>query len=106
MKTLKSWKLSSAVAGAILAGALGALPARAQTYDSIITSQSPLDWWKFAETTTSPALNTVSNSGTAGVAGTGYVVGDVTLGEPGVVGNSVFLSNPGQGTGNCTARID
>jgi hypothetical protein len=106
MKTLNSWKPGSALAGAILFGALSALPVLAQTYTNIIAGQSPIDWWRFDETQTSPVINTVANSGTAGVTGTGYVVGSVTLGEPGIVGTAAFLSNPGQGTGNCQARID
>jgi hypothetical protein len=106
MKTLKSWNCRASIAGAILLGALATLPARAQTYDSILQGESPSDWWKFDETTPSPAINEVANSGTDGAPGTGYVVGGVTLGEPGVVGTSAFFSNAGQGTGNCSARID
>jgi hypothetical protein len=105
MKTLNSWKPGAALAGAILFGALGALPVLAQ-FDTIISSQSPLDWWKFDETQASPPINLVSNSGSLGAPGTGYVVGTVTLGVPGIVGNAALFINTGQNVGNCTARID
>lgn len=86
---------------------LAAMPAHAQTYPSILATNSPLDWWRFDESVTSPAINEIANSApTTGTNGTGYVVGGVTLGQTGVVGNSAFFSNPGQGTGNCSARID
>ncbi len=105
MKTLNSWKPGAALAGAILFGALGALPVWAQ-FDTIISSQAPIDWWKFDETIASPPINLVSNLGTLGSVGTGYVVGGVELGAPGIVGNAAFFTNVGQAVGNCSARID
>jgi len=107
MKTPTYRKLGAAFAGAILLGALATLPAHAQTYPSIIQSNSPSDWWRFDESTTSPVVNTIANSGSGGggAIGTGYVVGGVTLGQPGVVGSSALFVNSG-GTGNCSARID
>jgi hypothetical protein len=106
MKTLIPWKLNFSVAGAIMIGALAILPARAQNFTNILEAQSPIDWWRFDETTTSPVINTVSNQGTAGAIGTGYVIGGVLLGVPGVIGTSAYLTNSGQNVGNCTARID
>jgi len=106
MKTRKSWKFASALAGTILLGALSTVPARAQNFTNLIQAQSPIDWWRFDETTPSPAINSVANLGSAGAIGTGYVVGAVTLGEPGIVGNSVRLTNSAQTVGNCNARID
>jgi hypothetical protein len=106
MKTRKSWNVGSFFAGAILLGVLAALPARAQNYTNLILNQKPLDYWPFDETVSSPTINTVANQGSAGAAATGYVVGGVLLGQPGIVGNSAFLTNSGQGAGACTARID
>jgi Concanavalin A-like lectin/glucanases superfamily len=113
MKTLNSWKPGPALAGAILFGALGALPVLGQ-FDTIISGQSPLDWWKFDETQASPPINMVSNLGSLGAAGTGYLVGTVGLGAPGIgiqashtlVGTAAIFTNSGQNVGNCTARID
>jgi hypothetical protein len=106
MKTRKSWNIGSFFAGAILLGALATLPARAQNYPSLVLSNSPVDYWRFSETTLSPAINTVSNSGSAGVAGTGYVVRAVTGQPGGIVGDCVLFTNTGQAIGNCSSRID
>jgi len=107
MKTPKSCKFP-VVAGAILFGALATLPVLAQTYPTIFQALSPVDWWQFDETTQSPAINTVSNLGSAGITGTGYVVsaGYSVTGSNGIVGNGVYLSNPGDATGICYTRID
>src|SRR5580658_3518993 len=108
MKTLTSWKLGFSFAGAIVLGALATLPARAQNYPTILAGQSPLDWWRFDETTPSAAVETVTNLGSAGAAGNGYVVnaGYQVTGTNGIIGNGVYLSNPGQDTGFCYTRID
>jgi len=104
MKTRKSWKFASALAGAILFGALSTVPARAQNFTNLIQAQTPIDWWRFDETTPSPAINSVANLGSAGAIGTGYVVGAVTLGEPGIVGSSVRLTNAAQTVGKIKKR--
>src|SRR5271168_1715153 len=103
MKTLRYRKSGPLVAGAILLGALAALPLHAQSFTTLMTNLAPIDWWRLGETVASPAVNKVANLGTAGAYGTGYVVGGVTLGEPGIVGGSAFLTNTGQGVGICSA---
>ncbi len=105
MKTRKSWNIGSSFAGAILLGALAVWPVRAD-YPSLILTNSPVDYWRFSETTPSPALNTVSNLGSAGLAGTGYVLDGGMTGQPGIVGNCVLLTNTGQNIGDCYSRID
>src|SRR5580658_7860250 len=107
MKTLKSWKLGAPIAGAILLGALaGGPPVQAQTFPQIIQGQLPYNWWRFDETTASPAINTVANLGSAGAAGTGYVVQAVTGVPGGIAGNCVLFTNTGQYIGACYSRID
>ena len=106
MKTLNSWKLGPAMAGAILFGALASLPVLAQNYPSLILAQSPVDYWRLTETNASPAINTVSNLGSVGAAGTGYVLDGAITGEPGIVGNCVLLTNNGQDVGYDYTRID
>lgn len=104
MKTLKPWKLSCRLAGATLLGALAALPGRAQDFPTKLETLGPINYWRLNETTPSPAINTVSNQGSAGAVGTGYVVDGALTGQPGIVGNSVLLS---QGdTGDCITRVD
>jgi hypothetical protein len=106
MKKLKSRKLGSSLAGAILLGTLAALPLRAQNYPTLLQAQAPFDWWRFEETTPSPAVNVISNHGSVGAIGTGYVVDGALTGVPGIVGNAVLLSNPGDTVGDCLTRID
>jgi hypothetical protein len=105
MKTPKSCKFL-AVAGAILFGALATLPVLAQTYPSQILAQSPIDYWRFNEVTTSPVMNTISNSGSAGAAATGFVVQAVTGETNGIVGNCILFTNAGGNAGECYSRID
>ncbi len=108
MKTLRSRKVRSSLGGALLLGALATSPLHAQTYQSIIEGDSPLDFWRFTETVASPLPNTVTNLGSVGAAGTGYVVGPgySVTGTNGIVGNGIFLSNPGQGSGTVDTKID
>jgi hypothetical protein len=106
MKTPKSWKIDSALAGVILLGALASLPVRAQNYPTLILAQSPLDYWRFNETTPSPAPDIISNLGSAGAAGNGYAVGALTGQPGGIVGNAVQLINAGDAVGYCYTRID
>ena len=107
MKTRKSWKTGSALAGAILLGALATLPIHAQNYPTLIQAQSPLDYWRFDETTPAPAPDIISNLGSAGPAGNGYAVDGALTGQPGgIVGNAVQLINVGDTVGDCYTRID
>jgi hypothetical protein len=106
MKTPKSWKTTGALAGTILLGTLATPPASAQDYPTLIQAQSPVDYWRLDETTPSPAINTVSNLGSTGAAGTGYVLNGALTGQPGIVGNSIRLFNLGQYTGQDTKMVD
>jgi len=106
MKTLISPKLGASFAGAILLGALANLPVLAQNYPTLIEAQSPLNYWRFNETTNSPAINTVANLGSTGAAGTGYALDGAITGQRGIVGNCVLLTNVGQAIGDCYTRID
>ncbi len=90
----------------MLLAALAALPVHAQNYPKLLEAQSPLDYWRFNETTTSPVINTISNLGSAGPAGTGYVVQAVTSVAGGIVGNCILFTNSGQNIGDCYSRID
>ena len=105
MIKLKSWILALLCGGAILLGNLTTFSARAD-YPSIVLSLSPLDYWRFNETTNSPAANTVSNLGSAGAAATGYVLAGAITGQPGIVGNCVLFTNTGQNTLYDYTRID
>src|SRR5271168_271468 len=105
MKTRKSWKLHSYFAGAMLLGALATLPARAQTFTSIIQSNAPIDYWRFNETVTAPAVNTIANLGSMGT-WDGYAADGALTGAPGIVGNAIQLINAGDVVGNCDTRID
>lgn len=106
MKTPKSWKIGSPLAAVILLAALSSLPVRAQTYPTILQAQSPVDYWRFDETTLSPAINIISNQGSAGAAGTGYVVNAETGVAGGIIGNCILFTNAGQEIGDCYSRID
>jgi hypothetical protein len=90
----------------MLLGALAAVPVRAQTYPTLLKAQSPADYWRFDETTHSPAINVISNQGSAGAAGTGYVIQAVTGVPGGIVGNCILFTNSGQDVGHCYSRID
>src|SRR5205823_5535108 len=82
------------------------LPLRAD-YASTVTSFNPLAYWRFNETAASPALNKTINSSTMGSILDGYVVADATLGEPGIVGRCVRITNPGSAdAGYCNGKID
>jgi hypothetical protein len=106
MKTRNSWIVCPSLAGAILLGTLAALPARAQNYPSLILTNSPVDYWRFLETVASPAINTITNSGSAGAAATGYALDGAITGQTGIVGHSILLTNTGQNIGYCYSRVD
>jgi hypothetical protein len=106
MNTPKSWKMSGALAGTILLGVLASLSALAQSYPSLVEAQSPVDYWRLNGTINSPALNTISNLGSTGLAGTGYVLNGALTGQPGIVGNSVRVFNLGDYVGQETNNVD
>lgn len=92
-------------AGATLLVGLAALIARAD-YASTVTSLNPIAYWRFNETASSPALNKITNSGSLGSVLDGFVVADATLGQAGIVGNCMRLTNSGSAAGYCKGRID
>ena len=106
MNTSKPWKTGCSLAGAILLGTLATLPARGQNYPTLIEAQSPVDYWRLNETNHSPAINTISNLGSTGAAGTGYVLSGALTGEPGIVGHSVRVFNLSQDVGQETNMVD
>jgi len=80
--------------------------ATAADYPTTVSSFNPLGYWRLNETASSPALNSVANSSTLGAAANGYVVLDVTKGQPGIVGNSIRLNNVGNTVGHCGSKVD
>jgi len=106
MKQQKSLKVGSSLAGAILFVALATLPAHAQNYTTLLQGLGPVDWWRFEETNASPAVNIISNYGSVGAAGTGYVADGALTGAAGIVGNAVLLVNGGNAVGDCYTRVD
>ena len=89
---------------AVLLSCLAAATARAD-YSNTVASFNPLGYWRFNETATAPALNTVANATSLGSIATGYVVGEAAKGEPGVVGNAIRFTNA-VGTAHCSAKVD
>lgn len=79
---------------------------QASDYPTTIQSLNPLAYWRLDETTASPAINTVANSGTLGSAGNGHIVLDVGKGEPGKVGSAARFVNNGNTVGYCGSKID
>src|SRR5439155_25018611 len=88
--------------------AFSGLPSRGATdYPTTMTTLAPLAYWRFNETAASPALNKTTNSSTMGSILDGYVVADAKLGEPGIVGKCVRITNPGSAdAGYCNGKID
>jgi hypothetical protein len=103
--TLLTGGMLSVRVATVLTGA-ALYSAAAADYPTTVQSYNPLAYWRLDDTAASPALNIVSNSGTLGRAGDGYVVEDVGKGEPGVVGNSIRLNNPGLTIGHLGSRVD
>jgi hypothetical protein len=98
-------------ASAALFAAAAVCTARADSpYSTYILSNNPVGYWRFDETAASPPLNVITNAGLEGAAGTGYVVNNgatsPTLGTNGLIGTSVFFSNPGGTVGACLSKIE
>ena len=74
-------------------------------YSNVVASYNPLAYWRLNETVAAPAPAIAANSSTLGAAGTGYVVGNLGQGIPGVVGNAAGFTNK-VGTGHCETKID
>src|SRR5438309_1844899 len=79
---------------------------QAADYPTTVSSFNPLGYWHLDETTASPALNKVANSGSLGAAADGYVVLDVGKGQAGIVGNCIRLVNTGNTVGYCGSKVD
>ncbi len=102
---LTNRNLGSTLAAAGLLSCTAVLTAWAD-YPSAVLAHNPLAYWRLDETAMAPALNTVSNSGTLGSAGTGYAVMDATKGEPGIVGTCIRFNNPGVTIGHCGSKVN
>ena len=103
MKMPKPARFSIVVA--LLTLLAGANVSRAD-YSNAVSSLSPLGYWRFNDTGTSPAQNKVSNASPAGSIMDGAVVLDVGKGEPGIVGNSLRFRNPGVDAGYQGSKLD
>src|SRR5436309_6487128 len=94
------------LAATLLLAFSGALTVRAD-YASTVASFNPLAYWRFSEAAASPPLNKTTNSSSMGSILDGYVVADAKLGEPGIVGKCVRITNPGSAdAGYCNGKID
>jgi hypothetical protein len=105
MKTRKSWNPRSSFVGALLLGTLATLPAGAQPFSTLVTNLGPIDYWRFNESVTAPAVNTIANLGSLGP-WDGYAADGALTGQPGVVGNSVRLIDNSGANLDCITRID
>ena len=88
--------------------ALFCASAQAADYPTTVSGFNPLGYWRLNETTASPPLNKVANSGSVADAD-GYFVLDTELGQTGanaIVGNAVRLNNAGSALGYCGSKID
>jgi len=92
--------LGTALLGTTLVSLLAA------DYPSTVLSFNPLAYWRLDETNAAPPLNRLANSGSAGSSADGYAVMDVVKGEPGVVGSSIRLNNPGAAITNAGSKVD
>lgn len=94
----------SLVIAAITVGLLA--PEVRADYASTVLSHGPLGYWRFDETSSSPALNQVANSSTLGSVVNGNVVMDADKGQPGILGSCVRLRNTGNNIAYCGSKID
>src|SRR5438552_770327 len=65
----------------------------AADYPTTVSSFSPLGYWRFNETGSSPAVQSYADSSSVGTS-TAYAVGSVTNAVAGIVGNCVRPGNP------------
>ena len=93
------------LAAALLMALSGPLALGAD-YATTMATFAPLAYWRFNETAASPALNKTTNSSSMGSILDGYVVADAKLGEPGIVGKSVRITNPGSSAAYAMGKID
>jgi hypothetical protein len=95
----------SRVAGTALL-ALFSAASHGADYATTVLAEGPLAYWRFNETTTSPALNQVANLGSLGGVANGNLILEVGKGEPGMVGKAVRFLNEGNVVGYCGTKID
>jgi hypothetical protein len=91
------------VSGMLLVAAASSAQA---DYASTLLSHSPVAYWRFDETVSSPAPYVLANSGTVGNAGDAYALITVTNGVTGKVGNAIRLINPKTGGNKATAHAE
>ncbi len=75
-------------------------------FPTTVESLGPVGYWRFNETATAPAVNKVVNASTLGSVLDAAVILDVGKAEPGIVGTSVRLKNPGVAAGYCGSKLD
>lgn len=92
--------------GGFLATMLATAAIAQSDFPTTVESLNPIGYWRFNETTPSPALNKAVNASPLGSILDAGVILDVGKGEPGVVGKAVRLSNPGVAAGYCGSKLD
>jgi len=102
MKTPPKLRSFTLMGAALLAGAASMV--QAADYQSTVLSHNPLAYWRFNETATSPAIDTISDS--SGGNSTGFAVGPVTNGAPGRIGNGVRFGNSANQGSYVSAAVD
>jgi hypothetical protein len=91
--------------GQVVLPTLVVLTTRAADFPTTIQSLNPLVYYRFNETTASPAPPVATNSSPLGSLGTGYLV-NATPGEPGMVGNCVRFYNTNADWTVCPTKVD
>src|SRR5205814_5949651 len=89
----------------VLGAALLAQVAICADYPTTISSFSPLAYWRFNETATSPAAQAFADSSSIGTS-IGYAAGPVTNFVPGIVGHAVRFGNGNNQGGHVSATVD
>lgn len=92
--------------GGLLATMVASIAVAQSDFPTTVESLSPLGYWRFNETAPSPALNKVVNASPLGSILDAAVIFDVIKDQPGAVGKSVRLSNPGVAAGYCGSKLD
>lgn len=69
-------------------------PAMSETYSTTLLSLQPAAYWQLNETNLPPAADVVSNVGSLGFLGNGFMFNEVAQGQAGEVSNCFAFSNP------------
>src|SRR6267378_1626970 len=85
--------------------ALAYVTASAADYQSTVLSHSPLAYWRFNETASSPAAQSFADSSSIGTS-IGYAAGPVTNFVSGIVGHAVQFGNANNLGGHVPASVD